>query len=485
MGFIRKNIKFITYAACGIFATLVNSITYWLFTDGLDVNLPAFFATAIAWLLSVLFAFVTNKLFVFKSRSFHPKVLFSEGLSFFLARLGTGILDIGIMTLLCDVFKLAEAHHLLDDAFKIVSTLFVTVLNYFVSEFLVFRKKHIPHFARLLLAEGVEYYACIPLSKCKITKPYLLFKNKIEKNANVIVMLFPYRTRTKADNLTAYASVKDYHAYVDALSKKLEGYISRKYPHAQFKVFSDHSPIDEVHAACVSGLGFMGDNGLLINEKYSSFVFVGECITDLTPKQLGLAFADEEEMHTCLHCGLCKKACPSGCIDISEDGKDKSDKSICLSAVTQKKGELTEKEAEAMVKNCSVWGCDVCQNVCPYTKNAKYTPIKFFIDSAIDHLDSTTLKEMSPEEFQSRPFAWRGYDTIKRNVLIWEKAKKKEREEAEAHMKLVEAEERIKFETTLEIDAIKDIDKISLDGEANSEDAVLDDEKFDIIDENE
>ena len=38
MGFIRKNIKFITYAACGIFATLVNSITYWLFTDGLDVN---------------------------------------------------------------------------------------------------------------------------------------------------------------------------------------------------------------------------------------------------------------------------------------------------------------------------------------------------------------------------------------------------------------------------------------------------------------
>ena len=138
-----------------------------------------------------------------------------------------------------------------------------------------------------------------------------------------------------------------------------------------------------------------------------------------------------------------------------------------------------------MVKNCSVWGCDVCQNVCPYTKNAKYTPIKFFIDSAIDHLDSTTLKEMSPEEFQSRPFAWRGYDTIKRNVLIWEKAKKKEREEAEAHMKLVEAEERIKFETTLEIDAIKDIDKISLDGEANSEDAILDDEKFDIIDENE
>ena len=461
MGFLRRHRKFIVYTICGCLATLVNSVSYWLFTEvwylsQMGNGFRSLFATAIAWAISVIFAFVTNKIFVFKSKSFRPMVLFSEATSFILARLGTGILDTVIMTLCVSFLLPPSMPSIVDDILKICSTMVVTVINYFVSEFLVFRKKHASHFARILMAEGVEYFACVPLSKCKVTKPYLLLKNGIDKNSNVIVMLFPYRTRTKTENLTAYASVKDYHAYVEALSDKLERYILRKHPTAQFKVFSDHSPIDEVHAACISGLGFMGDNGLLINEKYSSFVFVGECITTLSPRQLGLSFADEEEMRTCLHCGLCQKSCPAQCIAINENGTDASNKGICLSAITQKKGELSNEEADMMVKNGSVWGCDVCQNVCPYTKNAKYTPIKYFIDSAISRLDSNTLKNMSAEEFNSRPFAWRGYDTIRRNVHIWEKAKKKERQEAEEKLNRIEAEKRVEFEITLEVDTPKD-----------------------------
>ena len=138
-----------------------------------------------------------------------------------------------------------------------------------------------------------------------------------------------------------------------------------------------------------------------------------------------------------------------------------------------------------MVKNGSIWGCDVCQNVCPYTKNAKYTPIKFFTDSAISRLDSTTLKEMTPEEFTSRPFAWRGYETIRRNVLIWEKAKKKARQEelerlrqeAEEKEKL-EAEERVKMEITLEID-LKDTCE-PIETQDNKTDILLED----VIDKN-
>ena len=61
---------------------------------------------------------------------------------------------------------------------------------------------------------------------------------------------------------------------------------------AKFKVFADHSPIDEVHASCISGLGFIGDNGLLINEKYSSFVFLAECITNVTPRQYSTPFTE-------------------------------------------------------------------------------------------------------------------------------------------------------------------------------------------------
>ncbi len=427
MRFFKKYKKLIAFSTCGVLTFLVSFVSYWLFANVVFANLLSggfltIISNTLAEILAITFAFVTNKLFVFESKSFRFLVLISEAGSFALARAGTSLLNTGLMWLFVDICNLKDYELLI----KVLVNAVIVVLNFVLSEFLVFRKKHVHHFARILMNEGVEYYACIPLSKCKLTKPYLLYKNGIEKDENVIVMLFPYRTKTKAENLTAYASVKDYHAYVDSLSRKLERYVFRKYPTAQFKVFSDHSPIDEVHAACVSGLGFMGDNGLLINEKYSSFVFVGECITNLTPKQLGLTYSDEDEMRTCLHCGKCIEACPSGCIQMDASGKDASNKGICLSAITQKKGELSEAEKELMIKHGSIWGCDVCQNVCPYTKNAKYTPIKYFIDSAISVLDNDTLTKMSSEEFNSRPFAWRGYETISRNVRIWEEAKQKE-----------------------------------------------------------
>ena len=432
MRFFRKYKKLIAFSTCGVLTFLVSFVSYWLFANVILTSLLydwllTIVSNTLSEILAITFAFITSKIFVFESKSFRFLVFISEAGSFALARAGTSLLNTGLMWFFVDICNLKEYELWM----KVLVNAIIVVLNFFLSEFLVFRKKRVHHFAKILMNEGVEYYACIPLSKCKLTKPYLLYKNGIEKDANVIVMLFPYRTKTKAENLTAYASVKDYHAYVDALSRKLERYVFKKYPTSQFKVFTDHSPIDEVHAACVSGLGFMGDNGLLINEKYSSFVFVGECITNLTPKQLGLTYADEEELRTCLHCGKCIEACPSSCIQTDENGNDASNKKVCLSAITQKKGELSEEEAALMIKHGSIWGCDVCQNVCPYTKNAKYTPIKYFIDSAISVLDNETLKNMSSEEFNSRPFAWRGRETISRNVQIWEKAKSsKENEEA-------------------------------------------------------
>jgi epoxyqueuosine reductase len=448
MRFFKRYKKFIAFSTCGVLTFLVSFVSYWLFANVILDNLLhggilTIISNTLAEILAITFAFVTSKLFVFESKSFRFLVFISEAGSFALARAGTSLLNTGLMWLFVDICNFKKYELLI----KVLVNAIIVVLNFVLSEFLVFRKKHVHHFARILMNEGVEYYACIPLSKCKLTKPYLLFKNGIEKDANVIVMLFPYRTKVKSENLTAYASVKDYHAYVESLSRKLERYILRKHPTAQFKVFADHSPIDEVHAACVSGLGFMGDNGLLINEKYSSFVFVGECITNLTPKQLGLSYADEEEMRTCLHCGKCKDACPSGCIQMDESGNDASNKKICLSAITQKKGELSEDEKALMLKHGSLWGCDVCQNICPYTKNAKYTPIKYFIDSALPVLDNETLRKMSDEEFSSRPFAWRGRETISRNVQIWEAAKapgeQKSQGEAKSNKESVDNNEAI------------------------------------------
>lgn len=273
------------------------------------------------------------------------------------------------------------------------------------------------------IENGIDEVSCIPLSECKILKEYLLTKNGFDKEGYAITMLIPYRPEKAPDNLSVYASVKDYHAYVDTLSKKLDDYVAEKYPCHRFKLFADHSPIDEVHAACISGLGFIGDNGLLISEKYSSFVFLAECITNAIPEEIGLSLPSVTKVRECLHCGKCATACPSGCIKKRGDVDDFNPKSLCLSAITQKKGELTENEEAMMLTHNTAWGCDICQNVCPYTKNAEYTPIDYFKKDLILRLDVNTLEKMSDTEFMRRPFSWRGRGVVLRNAKLFEKGK--------------------------------------------------------------
>lgn len=266
----------------------------------------------------------------------------------------------------------------------------------------------------------IEFYSLIPVSKCKILKRYLLEKNGFDESANAILFLIPYRSEKKPINLSVYASVKDYHGFVNILGVELEKYVSKKYPHGKFKIFADHSPIDEVYGACISGLGFIGDNGLLINEKYSSFVFLAECITDLSANELGIDAVLDVSVKECIHCGACKRACPSHCMDAN----DPRPKTECLSAVTQKKGELNDDEIAMMLNSGVIWGCDICQNVCPYTKNASFTPIEYFNDDVITLLDSKTLNSMSDTELLTRPFSWRGRAIIQRNIEIYERSKK-------------------------------------------------------------
>ena len=264
---------------------------------------------------------------------------------------------------------------------------------------------------------GIEFYSVIPVSRCKILKKYLLEKNGFDENANAILFLIPYRSKIQPVNLSVYASVKDYHGFVSMLDAELKSYVKSKYPNGKFKIFADHSPIDEVHAACISGLGFIGDNGLLINEKYSSFVFLAECITDLSASELGLSISGDASVKECLHCGACKNACPSSCIGTEIT------KAECLSAITQKKGELTQDDEKMMLESGVIWGCDVCQNVCPYTKNAEFSPLTYFNEDVITLLDKKALDALCENAFLLRPFSWRGRSVIERNVNIYERSK--------------------------------------------------------------
>ena len=181
------------------------------------------------------------------------------------------------------------------------------------------------------------------------------------------------------------------------------------------KIFGDHSPIAERHAALISGLGIAGDSGLLINEKYGTYTFIGDMITDIPSELLGKT--EIVSISTCNHCGACRRACPTGILRGEGD--------CCLSAITQRKGDLLDREVDLMKKYNTVWGCDICQTACPHNKDPKKTPLDFFYKERISRLDKELLDKMSKDEFSRRAFAWRGRKTVERNLdLLYQKTQK-------------------------------------------------------------
>ena len=122
----------IMYAVFGVLTTVVNMVSYYLSYNVLRIpNVPS---TIIAWVLAVLFAFITNKLWVFDSRSFKRKVLIHEIWTFMAARLITGLLDVGIMYLTVDVLGWNAT------LWKLLSNIIVIILNYVLSKLIVFKK---------------------------------------------------------------------------------------------------------------------------------------------------------------------------------------------------------------------------------------------------------------------------------------------------------------------------------------------------------
>lgn len=258
---------------------------------------------------------------------------------------------------------------------------------------------------------GILLYAPVPLSICSLRKPYLLERAGINGAGTAILFAVPYRTPhcdLPQRNLSAYAVSRDYHAYFASLFDTLLPILRQAFPKERFAAFADHAPIDETDAAARAGLGVLGENGLLLTERYSSFVFLGAIYTSaLLPTQA-------TEPKRCEGCGACKSACP-----VREGG-------TCLSSLTQKKGVLSEEEAASICRVGSVWGCDICQDVCPHTKRALhaktiYTEIPYFYEDPIPTLSSALLEKMTEEEFSARAYAWRKKETVMRNLRLIEK----------------------------------------------------------------
>jgi epoxyqueuosine reductase len=264
----------------------------------------------------------------------------------------------------------------------------------------------------ILKNEHIEQYGVLPFSACVCRRPDIIERKGIQASEirSAVLFLVPYYVNDGKGNISLYARSGDYHTYCDALFQRILPLLEEKYGE-RFLGFADKSPIEENIAAAKVGLGVIGDNYMLINEKYGSFVFIGEILSTVSPEEIGFS-GEIAQVRECLHCGACKRACPAQ----SHGGE-------CLSALTQKKGELTPDQEEYIREYGSVWGCDLCQISCPMTKKAVAcgvcTPIEFFKEDRISNLTEEILNGMSKEEFRFRAFSWRGKAPLLRNLALF------------------------------------------------------------------
>ena len=129
---IQKNRDILLYLVFGVLTTLVNYIVYF---PCCYVGIPASVINILAWVVSVLFAYLTNKPFVFRSKDWSMKTVVPEAARFFGCRIGSGALESAILFVTVDLLHWSSA------AWKIFTSVLVVVLNYVGSKLLVFHKK--------------------------------------------------------------------------------------------------------------------------------------------------------------------------------------------------------------------------------------------------------------------------------------------------------------------------------------------------------
>ena len=233
---------------------------------------------------------------------------------------------------------------------------------------------------------------------------------------SAIVCLFPYYVEHKdPSNLSRYTWATDYHLVINEYLKKLIEKLQIINTDAQFSIHCDTSPLADRYMAYLAGLGFYGKNNCFISPKWGSYVVIGTILTTLELEP------DTPLTQSCMECNRCITACLGQCL-----GHDEFKFDTCKSYLTQKKGELTSEEEHIIAKTPLVFGCDVCQEVCPHNKDIPTTPIPEFqsvepyID--IDELDSLTNKEFKAK-YGHRAFSWRGKKILIRNQEIIESKK--------------------------------------------------------------
>ncbi|MDB4090864.1 tRNA epoxyqueuosine(34) reductase QueG [Crocinitomicaceae bacterium] len=242
--------------------------------------------------------------------------------------------------------------------------------------------------------------------------PRLLVHNA-KSVVSLLLNYYPEKDQENNDTykISKYAYGKDYHFLIKDKLKLFFQYIQDEIGEVGGRVFVDSAPVLDKAWARKSGLGWMGKNANLIHPKHGSFFFIAELVLDLELEE------DGPIKDYCGTCTKCIDACPTDAIvkPYVVDG------SKCISYLTiELKDELLPKEFKGKMENW-MFGCDICQDVCPWNRFSSPTKESFFSPhenllklSKADWHDLT--EEVYQELFRNSAIKRTKYDGLKRNI---------------------------------------------------------------------
>jgi len=195
--------------------------------------------------------------------------------------------------------------------------------------------------------------------------------------------------------ISTMALSRDYHKTVRELLTELAGRINP----ARYKILVDSSALVEREWAVKAGVGFWGKNCCVISPSKGSFFYIGLLLTDLE-----ISVKTDTVPQKCGTCTQCIDACPGKALTPYHVDYKK-----CISYITQKCGALSAEDE--IIMGSHVYGCEICQRVCPYNKEAAcgYPPVNL-----------NRLINMTEDEFAAAcgntVMGWKGLKILKRNA---------------------------------------------------------------------
>ena len=247
-------------------------------------------------------------------------------------------------------------------------------------------------------------------------------------SASMVMLVSSYKLPTQTSNkklmagqvrVAAYAQGNlDYHDVLHRRMKAMIAELSQQFPTARFRGVVDSAPLLEREFALQAGIGWIGKNTMLISRTWGSYFFISAILTDLK--------LPSDPPFTADHCGTCTRcldACPTDALVEAR----KLDARKCISYLTIENRELAPLSLRAGIGDWG-FGCDICQDVCPWNRKAKssigavssFAPIS--PTSKTEQLDLLEILQMDHEQFKQRfrksPL-WRSkLEGLQRNAII-------------------------------------------------------------------